>query len=119
MNILLTGGTGYIGSHAAVVLAQAGHVPVLYDNLCNSRAEVAQRVSQIVGRPLTLVRADLRDQALLAHTLAGAAHLEAGEVHEALAAIGRALALDPADPSGRILPLALRALPLAGDDPLP
>lgn len=69
MNILLTGGTGYIGSHAAVVLAQAGHVPVLYDNLCNSRAEVAQRVSKIVGRPLTLVRADLRDQALLAHTL--------------------------------------------------
>jgi len=69
MNILLTGGTGYIGSHAAVALAQAGHVPVLYDNLCNSRAEVAQRVGQIVGRPVALVRGDLRDRALLAQTL--------------------------------------------------
>jgi len=69
MNILLTGGTGYIGSHAAVVLAQAGHGVVLYDNLCNSRADVAQRVGQIMGRPVTLVRGDLRDQTLLGQTL--------------------------------------------------
>lgn len=41
MNILLTGGLGYIGSHTAVVLAQAGHRVVLLDNLSNSRADVA------------------------------------------------------------------------------
>lgn len=36
MNILLTGGTGYIGSHTAVVLSQLGHKVVLLDNLSNS-----------------------------------------------------------------------------------
>ncbi len=69
MNILLTGGTGYIGSHAAVVLAQAGHGVVLYDNLCNSRAEVAQRLAQVTGVPLPLVQGDVRDTSLLAQTL--------------------------------------------------
>lgn len=69
MNILLTGGTGYIGSHAAVVLAQAGHEVVLYDNLCNSRAEVAQRLAQIIGHPLPLVQGDVRDTDLLGRTL--------------------------------------------------
>jgi UDP-glucose 4-epimerase len=69
MNILLTGGTGYIGSHAAVVLAQAGHGVVLYDNLCNSRADVASRLAQIVGRPVPLVQGDVRDTDLLERTL--------------------------------------------------
>ena len=69
MNILLTGGTGYIGSHAAVVLAQAGHVPVLYDNLCNSRADVVPRLAQIIGKPVAFVQGDVRDGDLLARTL--------------------------------------------------
>lgn len=69
MNILLTGGTGYLGSHAAVVLAQAGHQVVLYDNLCNSRAEVAGRLGQIIGQPVPLVPGDLRDTGLLERTL--------------------------------------------------
>lgn len=60
MNILLTGGAGYIGSHAAVVLAQAGHGLVLYDNLCNSRREVAQRAAQIAGRSVPLIEGDVR-----------------------------------------------------------
>lgn len=49
MNILLTGGLGYIGSHTAVVLAQAGHRLVLLDNLSNSRLDVADRLSAILG----------------------------------------------------------------------
>ncbi|MDM7464283.1 MAG: NAD-dependent epimerase/dehydratase family protein, partial [Tepidimonas taiwanensis] len=49
MTILLTGGLGYIGSHTAVVLAQAGHRVVLLDNLSNSRIEVADRVGRITG----------------------------------------------------------------------
>lgn len=43
MNILLTGGTGYIGSHTAVVLVEAGHNVVLFDNLSNSRRDVVGR----------------------------------------------------------------------------
>ena len=42
-NFLLTGGMGYLGSHTAVVLAEAGHEVVLYDNLCNSKASVLNR----------------------------------------------------------------------------
>lgn len=69
MNILLTGGTGYIGSHAAVALVQAGHEVVLYDNPCNSRADVAQRLGQITGRAVPLVQGDVRDTDLLERTL--------------------------------------------------
>lgn len=36
--ILVTGGAGYIGSHAYVALARAGHELLIFDNLCNSRA---------------------------------------------------------------------------------
>ena len=50
MNILLTGGTGYIASHTAIVLEQAGHQVVLYDNNSNSKPEVAERLAQILGR---------------------------------------------------------------------
>lgn len=69
MNILLTGGTGYIGSHAAVVLTQAGHRAVLYDNLCNSSASVVDRLTQITGQHLTLVKGDIRDTELLVQVL--------------------------------------------------
>jgi UDP-glucose 4-epimerase len=43
MNILLTGGTGYIASHTAVILTNAGHKVVLYDNLVNSNASVVSK----------------------------------------------------------------------------
>ncbi len=49
MNILLTGGTGYIGSHTAVVLAEAGHEVVLLDNFCNSKKSVLDRLEKILG----------------------------------------------------------------------
>jgi UDP-glucose 4-epimerase len=69
MNILLTGGTGYIGSHTAVVLAQAGHRVVLYDNLSNSRADVVDRLARIIGQPPVFVEGDIRDTGLLTRTL--------------------------------------------------
>ena len=69
MNILLTGGTGYIGSHAAVVLAQAGHQVVLYDNLCNSKASVVERLHQITGQSLPFINGDIRDTQLLTQTM--------------------------------------------------
>ena len=69
MNILLTGGAGYIGSHAAVALAQAGHQVVLFDNFCNSRHEVAQRLQTIIGHPLVVIEADIRQTDLLEKAL--------------------------------------------------
>jgi len=70
MNILLTGGTGYIGSHTAAIFVAAGHRVILYDNLCNSQASVAERLKTITGHALPLVVGDVRDTALLSKTLA-------------------------------------------------
>lgn len=69
MNVLLTGGTGYIGSHTAVVLANAGHRVVLYDNLANSDASVVDRLEQITGVRLPFVLGDIRSTDFLASTL--------------------------------------------------
>lgn len=68
MNVLLTGGTGYIGSHTAVVLLQSGHQVVLYDNLFNSSDLVLEKLEQITGRKIPFVRGDVRDTDLLINT---------------------------------------------------
>ena len=65
MNILVTGGAGYIGSHTCVELLNAGHQVVVFDNFANSSPESLRRVSQITGRSAVLVRGDIRDQAAL------------------------------------------------------
>ena len=49
MNILVTGGAGYIGSHTVIELQQAGHAVVVADNLCNSSAVAVDRVREITG----------------------------------------------------------------------
>jgi UDP-glucose 4-epimerase len=69
MNILLTGGTGYIGSHTAVVLANGGNRVVLYDNLANSDASVVDRLEKITGARLPFVLGDIRHTDLLVSTL--------------------------------------------------
>ena len=69
MNILLTGGAGYIGSHTAVVLARAGHNVVLFDNLSNSDATVPGKISSITGTRLPFVHGDVRDTELVAEVL--------------------------------------------------
>lgn len=68
MKILLTGGAGYIGSHTAVVLSEAGHEVVIYDNFCNSDPSVLSRLEKILGKPLTCVEGDIRDTKLLEQT---------------------------------------------------
>jgi len=91
VNILLTGGTGYIGSHTAVVLAEAGHQVVLYDNLCNSRVSVVDRLRTITGQQLPFVQGDIRDAASLVQTLQ--AHRVEAVVHFAgLKAVGESVA---------------------------
>ena len=69
MKILLTGGTGYIGSHTAVVLATAGHQVVLYDNFANSDASVVDRLETITGAKLPFVDGDIRSTHLLKSTI--------------------------------------------------
>jgi len=65
VQILLTGGAGYIGSHTALALLGAGHEPILLDDFSNSRADVVDRLSELAGRPLTTVRGSISDRDLL------------------------------------------------------
>ncbi|REF27352.1 UDP-galactose 4-epimerase [Xenorhabdus cabanillasii] len=65
MEILVTGGMGYIGSHTCVQMIEAGMTPVIIDNLCNSNCEVLNRIEALTGiRPL-FYEGDIRDEAFL------------------------------------------------------
>ena len=65
MKILVTGGMGYIGSHACVALLDAGYDVVVVDNLSNSLANVASRIEQITRKKLDFINADIRHQTVL------------------------------------------------------
>lgn len=69
MNILVTGGAGYIGSHTCVELLQAGHEVVVFDNFSNSHPESLRRVERITGRTVSVIEGDIRDQAAIEDTL--------------------------------------------------
>jgi len=70
MNLLLTGGLGYIGSHTCVALAAAGYELVVLDSLANSKLSVLDRLRELIRKDLGFVRADVRDAAALDATLA-------------------------------------------------
>lgn len=59
MNILLTGGAGYIGSHTCIELINAGHSAVIADNLCNSKREAVNRVEKITGAKIPFYEIDV------------------------------------------------------------
>ena len=61
MTILVTGGTGYIGSHTCVVLLENGYDVVAVDDLSNSSEEALRRVEKITGKTLTFYKADVCD----------------------------------------------------------
>ena len=65
MNVLVTGGAGYIGSHTCVELIHAGHTPIVIDNLRNSNPKSLDRVREITGQTVALYEGDVRDEALL------------------------------------------------------
>ena len=65
MKIALMGGAGYIASHTIIELYNAGHTVVAVDNLVNSCEESLRRVSQIIGREVPFVKADVRDAAAM------------------------------------------------------
>lgn len=60
MNILVTGGAGYIGSHTCIELMKAGHEVVIVDNFCNSKASVLDRIKEISGKTFVFCEADIR-----------------------------------------------------------
>ena len=63
--VLVTGGAGYIGSHIAVAVADAGRRPVVLDNFSNSEPAVIDRISELAGAPVTCIEADVRDTGAL------------------------------------------------------
>ena len=63
MKILVTGGAGYIGSHACLALLQDGYEVVVIDNLLNSKQEALRRVQSLAGRSLHFYQVDLLDPA--------------------------------------------------------
>ncbi|MCB5161503.1 UDP-glucose 4-epimerase GalE [Marinomonas algarum] len=65
MNILVTGGTGYIGSHTCIELIQAGFEPIIIDNLSNSSELVLDRINTITGKRPTFIKGDILDTAFL------------------------------------------------------
>ena len=67
--ILVTGGAGYIGSHACVALLAAGEDVVVFDNFSNSSPMALERVKQISGKSVAVVEGDIRDQAALEKVL--------------------------------------------------
>lgn len=71
MHILVTGGTGYIGSHACVALLAAGHEVTVIDDLSNSRREVLDRIERIAGKRPAFFEGDVRDRPLLRSIFAG------------------------------------------------
>ncbi len=70
MKILVTGGAGYIGSHTLIELIEAGHSPVVVDNLCNSSREAVSRVEELTGTAVPFYRADIRDRDALEQVFA-------------------------------------------------
>ena len=103
MNVLLTGGTGYIGSHTAVALAESlgalisekTHHIVLLDNLCNSEIATVDRIETILGTnqafDLTFIQGDIRDTTLLMQVLSN--HQIDAVIHFAgLKAVGESVA---------------------------
>lgn len=69
--ILVTGGAGYIGSHAAVELLAAGHEVFIVDNFCNSKISVLDRIERIAGRRPGFSRLDIRDRAAMRKVFSG------------------------------------------------
>ena len=78
--LLLTGGAGFIGSHTALVLLEAGHEVVVLDDFRNSSPKALERVQELSGRSLDLVAGSLGDPATLERAFAGGLYSRGGAI---------------------------------------
>ena len=62
MNILVTGGAGFIGSHTCVSLLETGHSVIIADNFSNSNIEIIEKIKKITGKEVILYNVDLTDR---------------------------------------------------------
>lgn len=62
MQILVSGGIGYIGSHTCLALLEAGHTVLVADNLCSSKNEIIDRIEQIAGKKITFYGVDVTNE---------------------------------------------------------
>ncbi len=90
MRILVTGGTGFIGSHTTLSLLEAGHDVVVLDNLANSSEESLRRVQQLSGREARFYQADLLDESSLDRVL-GTENVDAVIHFAGLKAVGESV----------------------------
>ncbi len=90
MNILVTGGAGYIGSHTSVALLEAGHSVIIADNLCNSKREAIDNIQQLAGKAVIFYELDVTDAAAVADVFSQ--HHIDGVIHFAgLKAVGESV----------------------------
>jgi UDP-glucose 4-epimerase len=90
MRVLVTGGAGFIGSHTVVSLIQAGHEPVVVDNLSNATRSVLARVAEITGHETPFAEADVRDLQAIREVVSGG--FDACIHFAALKAVGESVA---------------------------
>ena len=93
MNVLVTGGAGFIGSHTCLELLVAGHQVVVVDNLCNSSEKSLQRVMALAGKKLAFHKVDIRDRAALDAVFKNEGPIDAVIHFAALKAVGESTRL--------------------------
>ena len=93
MSILVTGGTGYIGSHTVVELLSEGDKVIIVDNLCNSKLCVLDRIEAITGKRPEFIKCDLCDMEALEEVFASHPEIDSVIHFAGLKAVGESVAL--------------------------